>query len=261
MKKYTNFYETIQEAQARLSGTVVMYDGEPFYVLAITNHMSDGVFRVWLWPMLDMNAPSKIENPTLKEIWSTTGGYLHNADGYAPHLDACLEKDPDCGMLRKQMDSPKFNRFRPFPLGMCNVGTQCYYVERQPIRPSMHQGLTKSGLYETLITAGSRRDAPTRLNKTVQLISPELRDCILADHHSAFEALNALNNPKIANDAYGFSREFALVRGPMDLLFLAYRTDIIGVLPKRDFSLVNLGKEFQHCREVVEELELFYTID
>ena len=48
MANHKNFYETIKEARMRLAQTVVMYDGEPYYVLALDNHKSDGIFRVYL---------------------------------------------------------------------------------------------------------------------------------------------------------------------------------------------------------------------
>ena len=48
MEKNVNFYENLEEAQRRLRGTVVMYDGIPHYVLAITDHQSGGIFRVYM---------------------------------------------------------------------------------------------------------------------------------------------------------------------------------------------------------------------
>lgn len=250
--QYPNFYENIQEARARLLRTVVLYDGYPYYTMAITDHKPDGIFRVWLEPIDLPEAALPIRQITMNN-------HVDNPQ-LGKMLDAELNKHPDCGVLRKHMNSPKFNRFRPFPLGMCNVGTQVFYVERQPIRPKMEQGLVKSALYETLITAGSRQDNPKRGIDTVDMYSGSFIDCILGDHHDAYTVLAALLNPRIANDAHAFHREFALVRGPVGMIFLAYRSDIIGVLPYNDFQRVKLGDEFRHCREVVEELELFSTI-
>src|SRR3546814_5918592 len=48
MVKYTNFYETVKEADMRLRHTLVMYDGEPYYVLLISDHKKDGVFRIYM---------------------------------------------------------------------------------------------------------------------------------------------------------------------------------------------------------------------
>lgn len=256
MKSYPNFYENIQEARSRLNRTVVLYGDEPCQVLAITDHKGDGIFRMWLQPIGLSEEQKKVAYP----FHSIAVNHTPDFPALGEMLDAELEKAPDCGIMRKHMNSPKFNRFRPFPLGMCNVGTQTYYVERQPIRPRMEQGLIKSALYETLITAGSRQDNPKRPPETVSLLSPAFKDCILGDHHSAKEVLRALLDPRIANDAHAFHREFALVRGPLDMIFLAYRTEIIGMLPKSNFDYVRLGRNFLHCKEVVEELDLFQNI-
>jgi hypothetical protein len=177
-----------------------------------------------------------------------------------PALDKVMDQYPDSGMLRKHMNSPKFNRFRPFSLGMCNSGTQTYYIERQPIRPSMHQGLTQGALFETLITTGSRKDNPRRGSERVDIRSPEFKDCILGDHHSPDEVLKALRDPNIANDAHAIHREFALVRGPLDMIFLAYRSEVVGVLPRGDFHELTIGRDFRYCREAIEELNLFNRI-
>jgi hypothetical protein len=254
MKEYPNFYENLKEAYSRLARTIVLYDGLPYHAIALTDNKEDGIIRIWLDPIgVDMNDGRK-------QLVYTALSY--NGD-YAPLgslLDTLLEKYPDCGILRKHMNSPKFNRFRPFPLGMCNVGTQVYYVERQPIRPLMHQGLVKSACLETLITAGSRQDNPRRQAETLDITSKAFKDCILGDHFTPRETLAALLNPRVAHDALAFHREFALVRGPIDMLFLAYRSEIIGVLPNNSFDFLKLGKEYGYCREVVEELDLFRKI-
>lgn len=252
MREYPNFYENIQEANNRLKGTVVLYGGLPFTVIAITDHL-DPIFRVYLVPvgLPETTGGSKMVNTALQ---------MQGHPFLGRELDKILEEFPDCGVLRKYMNSPKFNKFRPFPLGMCNVGTQVYYIERQPTRPAMHQGLTKAAIFETLVTAGSRRDNPKRTMQSIDVNSHEFRDCILGDHYYPREALGHLLNPKIANDALAFNREFAFCRGPLDALYLAYRSDIIGILPNSDLDCVVLGREFQYCREVVLELKLFNRI-
>lgn len=253
-REYPNFYENIKEARDRLNRTIVLYDGLPYSIMAITDHMPDGIFRAWLDPL------GSERNEGLKQFYYlvTHWGFDHPA--LPKQLDDLLEKYPDCGVLRKHLNSPKFNRFRPFQLGMCNVGTQVYYVERRPIRPAMQQGLVKSAIFETLITAGSRQDNPKRGVESVEIHSPAFRDCILGDHYPARQVLAALSDPRIAHDALAFHRDFALVRGPIEMMFLAYRSDIIGVLPKNNFDFVRLGKEFKYCAEVVEELGLFHRV-
>src|SRR3546814_20877703 len=58
-------------------------------------------------------------------------------------MDNFLKDNPDCGIIRKNMDSPLFNRFRPFPLGMCNLNGETYFLCRSPTR-NTQQGDRKS---------------------------------------------------------------------------------------------------------------------
>lgn len=83
------------------------------------------------------------------------------------------------------------------------------------------------------------------------------RDCVVADHPSFAECVAALTNPEFVNNAAAFHRNFALVKGPVGTLFLAYKSDIIGVLPMNDSVAVRLSQDNFHLREVVEELGVF----
>lgn len=254
-RDYPNFYECLKEAQDRLVRTIVLYGGQPVHIFAITDHKNDNIFRAWVCPIGKLQEDERVR--TFYRAVSNMGDDFH---GLGNELDRLLDADPDCGIMRKHLSSPKFNRFRPFPLGMCNIGTQCFYVERQPIRPMMHQGLVKYALHETLITTGSRRDNPAKVLEKVDMFSEAFKDCILADHQKAEDVLAALTDPSVENDAHAFHREFALVRGPLNCTYLAYRTDIVGLLPNYDFSEVRLGLGFRHCREAVEELSLFERV-
>lgn len=249
-KEHINFYECLKEARDRLRGTVVMYGDEPYYVHAITDHMKDGIYRVYLEP---------VGQP--KRTCPDYGAYNPDNPSLGAFLDQWLESHPNTGFLRKQMNSPKFNKFRPFDLGMCNAGTQTYYLERQPVRPSMTQGLTRGGLCEYLVTAAGRTNEPRRMStQNIDLMSPSFLACVKADHPSAKECLSNLLDPGVDNEAAAFHRDFAFVRGPIDMLFLAYKTDVVGILPKNDFRFLRLGRKFKQCREVVEELNLFGEI-
>lgn len=252
MPKFENFYENIQEAQMRLRGTVVLYDKDPVYVWAVINHKGDGVFRIYISPVEDVD--------------HCPGGMPINQ---IPHTHAALGEVMDEWMatpnvmsnskfriLRKKMNSPLFNRFRPFPLGMMNAGKYVYYLERQPQRPKTEQGLVSSAVHATPISAAVN----TQIMKSIDLFTPSFRDCVVGDYPSPNNVLAGITNPRYDNEAVAFHRQFALVKGPIDTLFLAYKSDVIGALPNGDFSRVRLGKDFAHCREVVDELNLFNTI-
>lgn len=251
MTDHVNFYENLHEAQMRLRSTVVMYDGLPYYVLAICNHKLDGIFRTYLLPL---DRDKKLSIPD-------TGNFPPNAPELGTYLDTWMDKMPGAGVLRKNMDSKHFNKFRPFPLGMINYGINTFYLERQPQR-NREQGLTRSMIFETPVLAAP----PTPMQKTrtagtnIDLHTAAFKACVSASHPSAQECLVALTDPTIDNNAAAFDRQFALVRGPIDMLFLAYKTDIIGVMPKNSFEHLRLGREFKHTKEVVVGLKLFDDI-
>lgn len=252
MKEHVNFYENLKEAHIRLRGTIILYDGLPYYVLAITNHRGDGVFRMYL------DEIGKREETAFKEFPNQILDMYHpDNPGLGPALDSWMEvKKGHHNIIRKKMNSPLFNRFRPFPLGMVNQGLRVIYTERQPTRKT-EQGLTRSMVLENSVDA-------TPSNKpaipTLDIFSSSFRDCILGNYPSAEDCLKNLTDPEIENEAAAFHRNFALVRGPMGLLFLAYKQDVIGLLPNNDFGVVRLDKKFAHCKEVVQSLNLFSSI-
>lgn len=273
MASFENFYENHEEAVRRIRGTIVTYDGEPFHVIAITNHKPDGIFRVYLQPLgLDPTKPQKI--PNMHHDYPAT----HSSLG--PMLDTWMANPSNEGhqILRKTMNSPKFDKFRPFALGMCNytyaygkeTSARCYWLERQPIRPKVEQGLIKSAVVEKVVTLGddyqkTRRGSGLMGNPggggMVDIHSAAFRDCVMGNYPKAQACLDVLIDVEgYINEAVAFDRNFALVRGPLGMIFLAYKADIIGVLPKLDFSLLRLGHGFGYAKEAVEGLKLFKQV-
>lgn len=250
--EHPNFYENLNEAIIRLRGCVILYDQQPYYILAITPD-PDGIFRVFLGPIGRKDRGQRMDWPT--EI-TENYGWEHPDTRKA--LDDWLKKKPESGVLRKQMNSPLFNKFRPFPLGMCNNEGGVSYLERQPLRPNTCQGLTRNMICEnplSLSPTGSIRG-----KNTLDFWSAAFKDCILAQHPSAKTCLDNLKSGKYVNEGVAFHRHFAFLKGPIDTMFLAYRSNVIGMLPDGDLSRVVLGREYPHCQEVVEELGIFNRV-
>jgi hypothetical protein len=44
------------------------------------------------------------------------------------------------------------------------------------------------------------------------------------------------------------------------MLFLAYKAEIVGALPKNNFEYLKLGRKSQHTKEVINGLHLFGNI-
>ena len=248
MKEYPNFYENMEECYKRLRNTVVLYDGRPYRVHGIGNNRPDGIFRMYLLPLHGLSKAVYVTMPNPMN-------YTIDSPDFGNEMDTYMKTSKEVPVLRKRINSPLFNKFRPFPLGMCNYEGNTYYLERTPNRKT-EQGLIQSMVQESIISTGMEAYEKGPYTHIV-LFSKEFEACVLADFPPAIICLKALLNENIDNTAVAFHRQFALCRGPIDTLFLAYKDKIVGVLPHNDFSRLKLGKEFEHTREVIEDLHLF----
>lgn len=247
MVNHVNVYENITEAHQRLLHTIVMYDKEPYRVVAITEHKADKVFRIYLLPIpygTEGDYPARVE------------GYRHGSAEQGEYLDEFIKAaGTNCKLIRKKMNSPLFNRFRPFPLGMLNVKGETRFLQRQPQRVR-EQGLIRSTVLETSISLDSNTYESTCQR---ELNSKEFRDCVIGTYPSFAECMKEFADPETTNKSVAFDRNFAIIKGPLDLLFLVYKTDCIGLI-NQDQSVL-LSKDFKHCRELVGELGVFTRVN
>lgn len=252
MKEYPNFYETLKEAKMRLEHTIVLYDGVPHYIWCITNHKPDGIFRVYMEPLNNENGNAV----------NRIGGvpYDHPDDIRGDNMDKWMEKHSDGGIIRKMMNSPMFNKFRPFELGMCNYRGNAVYVQRQPRRET-NQGLTEGMLHCTPIELVPSAPGARRIGPSVPSFGPQIHNCIMGVYPTIQECLVNLADPKCANNSVAFHRQFAILRGPLLTLYLSYKGQLIGFIPGSDTSVVRLDKEFAYVKEVVEATKVFDKIE
>lgn len=245
--KYPNYYETLDEAHRRLLGTVVMYDNEPGTLVAITNHKSDGIYRAYFWPCSNKH---KLP-PGLDLSFHAPGNTAQGA-----YIDEFIAANKDCGLLRKQLNSPSFNKFRPFALGMMNYGGAANYLERTPERRT-YQGLTRTAIFATSVSLD-----PTKRKKEcpVHLFGSEFTDCVKAAHPKADEVLENMLSPDNANSSVACHRDFAIIRGPLDTFYLGHKDKVVGFIPPTVRPEVELGKGFSYLRETVEEMGQFKSI-
>lgn len=258
-KDWPNYYENLSEAHRRLLNTVVLYDDDPYKILAITAHKSDGIFRAYLEPMED------------KKIY--LNGY--NFNGYFPAfeypfdhnslgdmLDTWMDNNKNAPLLRKQLNSPKFNKFRPFRLGMANYSGEVTYLERMPLRKG-EQGLIEQSVTSTTFELMPKPKNKFALNSSqarVPFNTTAFRNCCKGIYPTAIECIEALNDPDITNSGAAFHRDFALIRGPLSSIYLAYKEDIIGFLPDANFNKLKIDVKFRHTIEAIEELSLFENV-
>lgn len=247
---HPNFFENLKEAQIRLQNTVVMYDSLPYYVICLADYKPDGIIRVYMEP-----------------VGAKKGGILRNYSNIpyeqldserGQSMDAWMVKYPDSGLIRKMMNSPAFNRFRPFDLGMCNSSGKAYYLERQPQRHTQ-QGLTQNMLLQEVVEL---EESPAKRGRylPIGLQTTDFRDCVLGTYPTFDACVKNLLDPEIENNAAGFHRNFALVRGPIDTLFLAYKSDVVGCLPYGDARTLRLSHKFAHVKEATDDLRIFDDI-
>lgn len=249
-KRHPNFYETVEEACMRLTDTVVMYDEEPYYVLCVTDHKDDGIFRVYLDPL---NKEGMLEHHHYSVPHSY---YQENPDGPSrgDKMDEYLLDRPDSKILRKTMNSPKFNKFRPFPLGLVQMNKQVIYSERNPTRYTQ-QGLRQGMLTNQCVTLVKKQQQHTGIN----IFSGRFYDTIMGLYPSAQDSLSWVTDQAKDNSAIAFSRQFSLLRGPVRTIFLGYRNEVVGYLPSYD--TVHIPKEFWHLAEVISEVPELMNIN
>lgn len=250
MPSHVNFYENIKEARMRLLHTVVLYDGVPFYIYAVSDHRPDGIFRVYM---------DEIGNPKGMAHQRLPAFPYDHGDSTGVLLDEYISKNPNCGIVRKMMNSPSFNKFRPFPLGMMNMNGDTFYIERQPVRH------TQQGLTNQMIVTNPVSLKPSDKSKIASVVGHgsfgvEFKMMVLGQYPSFDECVKNLTDPEVINDAVGFHRDFAVVRGPVDTLFLGYKDSVVGTIPNADRSVLRLSRKHVHVKESVEELGIFKSI-
>jgi hypothetical protein len=228
-----------------------MYDGEPYFIFAITNHKSDGIFRMYLFP-----SGLTYNDAVYKGVVPRVQDFGPSQAELGPYLDKWIEEKKDTPVLRKMANSPKFNQFRPFPLGMLNWGGTAQYLERSPERRTQ-QGLIRTMVDSTVVSL----DGKVTRNYQGSLSGPEFYDCVKGTHPSAKECLDNLPDPEFSDlTSVAFHRYFAIARGPLGLYFLSYKGDVVGLVPQSKSPEVELAKKFAYLKETVEETKQFTDI-
>jgi hypothetical protein len=263
--KHKNFYENAKEANLRLRNTVVWYDGPgeqgPYFVMVITDH--DGAdFKIYMkrigqkyYSVSGVMPPNEV--------------YPAETTGFGKLMDKFMKDYPKFGIIRKDLSSPHFRAFRPFPLGMMNlvrtdkngkaVDCETLYLERQPNRATQ-QGLTRTMIYISPVNAAMARD-PVPMHHSFDLWSEDFYDCVMGKYPSIDTCLSKLRDPTIANEAAAFHRYFALVKGPIGMVFLSYKGDIVGVLDNKNLSSLTVDRDFNYTREAISDLHVFNSIN
>jgi hypothetical protein len=257
MPQFVNFYENLAEAKIRLQDTVVLYDGKPYYVYFLYED-GNGKIKAYLDDYEGGRLIGQREN-----TFPNREGYNHS--NYVSLINAWYETYKGRGLVRKEIGSPKFNKFRPFPLGNVNINGSVVYTERTPTR-NTNQGLRDRSLFSLAVSpvpnlsSGLKRKGSSINEVSLSVYSKELYTTMLGIYPSAEEILEAFKDPSVINTGVAFNREFSIFRGPLGMLFLCYRNEGIGLLDQGDLSSVIIGRDYYFLKETIEELNCFSTI-
>jgi len=211
-------YESIEEAEMRLTNTVVLYDGKPVYIDRVANHNGDDVFRVYARPLpLDKRA------------------------------------DPLDEQFRKFISSKKFD-LSGFKMGFMNIKGHSVYMSRLP-RKQYKQGLAQATLgVEYLGKQGpyDMKAAGLDLRLTNLIYLKEFAAMLEGKYPSFNEAKKMLDN---GANTVAFHREFALGKDDeLDgLVYLYHKRDKVGFILN---DTVNLANKMQCLKECLLEAGL-----
>lgn len=226
-------YEREEDARMRLRHTVVLYKGEPVYVLEVKQGESkDDIIRV-----LFKELPFSGIGDEGAFGGRNRGRIVIPAD---PDEERKIEKDD---LQRKYISSKHFD-IAPFRMGYVNSPTLgAFYSMRMPNR------VQKQGL------CGENFRGVTNQGKVVSFASflacKETRDMVAGKYPSFEDAWRCLD--KVSSVA--FSRDFCLVKDEIipELIYLYYKGEKVGLAGK---TCVNLGGKFNCLKESLEEMKL-----
>jgi hypothetical protein len=191
-------YETAEEANMRLSNSVVLYDGRPVYISEIRR---------------DEELPKgEICRVIMHELPLT---------------------DNNRGE-RKYISSGKFN-LAPFKMGFLNLAGKTFYLSRNTARQN-RQGLSERTLSVEALTASAQGSRLPRFRDLLN--NTEFVDMITGKYPSVDEALTLLEQDDIASVAISREYAIVADEELEDLIVLFHKTKKVGFMPtKGSFKL------------------------
>ncbi len=212
-------YETLNDAQMRLKGTIVLYEGKPHYVTEIAAGAEDSPFRVYA------------------DALPTKGG----GGGRAAEVERAIARERGEADIRKYISSKHFD-IAPFAMGFVNDEKGCFYVARTPAR-QQKQGLS-SDTCSACDVYGERKSFAVVLN------SSGFPDMVSGVYPNLAQAVRTLTGGKIKSIA--ISREFALARDAElpELTYLYHKNKKVGFLRGTD---VSLSVKYTYLKESLDE--------
>ena len=207
-------YETTEEVKFRLENTVVMYDGEPVYIVRVNMPEAEDrkeIARVYFVPL-----------PLL-------GG----------------KGDRNAKEVRKYLSSRNFD-LTPFKMGYFNHNGEATFVARNPVRQNK-QGLSQN----TCTFTDCRGKGSQNMNFNEMVRSQGFADMIAGRFPSFKEAGDMLGNKE--HSSVAISRSFAFwIDHDLESLLLMHKGIKCGIAMKDDRAL-KVPPKFHFLREEMED--------
>jgi hypothetical protein len=235
-------FESIDETQMRLEGTIVRYDGVPVYVNQVSGH-DDGNARVHLkaLPITDGQDLYRDED---------SGGSFRPLPRRSSSAEAPppppAEPTPQ-RTIRKVINSPKLD-MEPLELGYFNTPNGVYHASRMPTR-KYKQGLSS----QNCLISSTDPNVGSRYSFSHVTQMQGFFDMLVGNYSSLRGALQQLQtNPGLNCVAVHY--EYYIRRHPLGLYFLHNSQTEIGVCTDADWSGLRIAKDYKYLREVLTKI-------
>lgn len=223
------FWTDYQQANERLSGTVVLYDNEPVLIESVRSgdHYNDAVPRAIIRPIKKGGVESEGK--------------------------------------RKRLDSPKFNKYRDLPaLGFINPREtrKAIFLSRKIIRSRQH-GLSNANVTGVSFAYHGRVDPGRDEYFTMALGAFSFEAWFYSEEltkmfNNEYPALNEILAKIEERDFIAYSRNFAVYCDTLGIKWLYRQGERIGFFTSN--SCLTLLRKFRPYREEITE-DKFFTID
>lgn len=220
-----NFYDNLDEARRRLLRTVVLYDGKPCYIWDI-NENSDGIFRLFITMLPFSGATARpVAEDTPDE----------------------MPVPPPGTVIRKKINSKKFNNFRPIELGFINFFGQdnngrdvvnATYSSRIPTRRG-YQGLARETCSFITLNTG----------RSITLTEAITSDAFVEMVNDEYPPWNAVLDVLNFHQSIAVSKDFAISMEDFPLLY--YKTDVVGLIMPD--GTIYLKKDRCYLTDLIQE--------
>lgn len=214
-KSQTDYFWTdAGQAQERINHCVILYDDTPFYVESIDGGYDDGVPRAML---------------------SSCGNYTNKSN-----------------LVRKQLNSPKFKKFRELPrIGWTNLVDHAKYgvvfLSRVNTRTRVH-GLSTNNVMAKYVTASDGND-PAIVTAPINFGHVRTDRGFVDAHRGKFPSLDKILANIQENSGIAFSTKFCVIRDYNGLRWLYRNTDKVGIFTGAD--TLNLISRHAYLREEI----------